>query len=62
MVTVQHDELPVRVFEEGVDLRLGGGLGEEGAAPGLSVTTANIELETAVLETVCIALLQPLVY
>ena len=42
MVTVQHDELPVGVFEEGVDLRLGGGLGEEGAAPGLSVTTANI--------------------
>ena len=62
MVTVQHDELPVGVFEEGVDLRLGGGLGEEGAAAGLRVTTANIELETAVLETVCITLLQPLVY
>ena len=60
MVTVQHYELPVGVFEEGVDLWLGGGLGEQGTAAGLS--TANIELQTGVLETVCVTLLQALVH
>ena len=60
VVAVQHDELPVGVLEEGVDLRLGGGLGEQGATAGLA--TADIELQTGVLETVRVALLQPLVH
>ena len=60
VVAVQHDELPVGVLEEGVDLRLGGGLGEQGAAAGLAA--AHIELQTGVLEAVCVTLLQPLVH
>ena len=60
MVTVQHYELPVGVFEEGVDLWLGGGLGEQGTTAGLP--TANIQLQTGVLETVGVALLQALVH
>ena len=60
MVTVQHYELPVGVFEEGVDLWLGGGLGEQRTTARL--TTANVELQTGVLEAVRVALLQTLVH
>lgn len=60
VIAVQNYELPVRVFEERMDLRLGGGLREEGAAPRLS--GANIELETGVLETVSVTRLKALVH
>ena len=60
MVAVQNYELPVRVFEEWMDLRLRLGLREEGAAARL--TTPNIELQTGVLEAVTVTLLQALVH
>lgn len=60
-VAVEHDELAEGVLEEGMDLRLGRGFRQQGAAPGLAATTRHVQLEARVLEAVRVTLLESLV-